>query len=172
MSRRRFWPAVAAAWLLAGCPWLAAEPAPVFDGEAAYALSQAAIGQSVGALRLTRSDGTELRLSELRGKPVLVSFVYTSCYQICSTTTRALARAVRAARPVLGTDSFVVLTVGFDTTVDTPARMAAFAAEQAVQDPGWYFLSGDAASVTALARATGFTYQRSPRASITSCRPP
>jgi protein SCO1/2 len=152
--------ALGAGQLLASQPPLAE---PVFDGKAAYTLSQQAVGRDLGDYRLTTVDGRELRLSELRGRPVLLSFVYSSCYQICSMTTRALARTVRTARAVLGEDSFVVLTIGFDTPVDTPAAMAAFAVEQGVREDGWYFLSGDAATLARLTRELGFTYQRSPK---------
>lgn len=138
-------------------------PDPVFDGNAAYSLSQQAIGRAVGDYRFTAADGRELRLSELRGRPVVVSLVYTSCYRICSMTTRSLARVVRAARAVLGNDSFVVLTIGFDTPVDTPQAMGAFAIEQGVRETDWYFLSGDAATLAALTRDLGFTFQHSPK---------
>lgn len=136
---------------------------PVFDGEAAYALSQQAIGRVVGDHRIVTAEGRELRLSDLRGRPVVLSLVYSSCYQICSMTTRSLARTVRSARSVLGDDSFTVLTLGFDTPVDTPEAMAAFAKEQGVSERGWYFASGDAATLAALMREVGFTYQRSPK---------
>lgn len=138
-------------------------PDPVFDGEAAYTLSQQAVGRSIGDYRFMAADGREIALSELHGRPVVVSLVYTSCYRICSMTTRSLARAVRAARAVLGDDSFVVLTIGFNTPVDSPDAMATFATEQGVRDPDWYFLSGDAATLAALTRDLGFTFQRSPK---------
>ncbi|MBZ0073130.1 MAG: SCO family protein [Thiohalobacteraceae bacterium] len=140
----------------------AAPAEPVFDGDAAYALSQAAVGRLVGDYRFTTADGREVRLADLRGRPVVVSLVYSSCYQICSMTTRSLAKTVRAGRAVLGDDSFAVLTIGFDTPVDTPSAMATFAIEQGVRESDWQFVSGDAATVAALTRDLGFTYQRSP----------
>lgn len=136
---------------------------PVFNGDAAYMLSQEAVGRTLADYHFTAADGRKLSLGDLRGRPVVLSLVYTSCYQICSTTTRTLARAVRAGRSVLGQDSFVVLTIGFDTPVDTPEAMAAFAISQGVRDSDsdWYFLSGDAATLDALAHDVGFSYQRS-----------
>lgn len=136
---------------------------PVFDGDTAYALSQQAVGRLVGDYRFTTADGHTVSLADLRGQPLVISLVYTSCYQICSMTTRSLAKTVRAARTVLGDDSFNVLTIGFDTPVDTPAAMATFAVEQGVRESGWQFVSGDAATLAALTRDLGFTYQRSPK---------
>ncbi|MBI5461200.1 MAG: SCO family protein [Gammaproteobacteria bacterium] len=154
--------AVSAEQVPAGQP-VPPQAEPVFDGEAAYTLSQQALGRRLGDYRFTAADGREVRLSALRGRPVVLSLVYTSCYEICSMTTRALARTVRAAHDVLGDESFVVLTLGFDTPVDTPAAMAAFAVEQGVREADWYFLGGDSATLAALTRDLGFTYQRSPK---------
>lgn len=168
-ARRSFLIRIAALFLLAqsyAVPAAQSPPPladPAFDGEAAYALSQQAIGRIVGDHRFVTADGRALRLSDLRGRPVVLSLVYSSCYQICSMTTRSLARTVRSARSVLGDDSFTVLTVGFDTPADTPKAMAAFAKEQGVAERGWYFASGDAATLAALTREVGFTYQRSPK---------
>lgn len=136
---------------------------PVFDSDAAYLLSQAAVGRQLGDYQFTAADGRPVRLSDFRGKPVVLSLVYSSCYQICSMTTRSLAKAVKTARSVLGDDSFVVLSVGFDTPVDTPEAMRAFAEKQGVHVEGWYFLSGDAATLAALTRDAGFTFQPSPK---------
>ena len=136
---------------------------PVFDPDAAYRLSQDAVGRRLGDYRFTATDGRPVRLSDFRGKPVVLSLVYSSCYRICSMTTRSLAKAVNTARSVLGDDSFVVLTVGFDTPVDTPEAMRAFAEKQGVRAEGWHFLSGDAATLAALTRDAGFAFQASPK---------
>ena len=57
---------------------------------------------------------------------MVLSLIYTSCYHICPTVTTNLARIVNIAREALGEDSFSVLTIGFDTPVDTPDRMREF----------------------------------------------
>jgi protein SCO1/2 len=71
--------------------------------------------------------------------------------------------AVKKAREALGDESFQVLTVGFDTAVDTPEAMRQFARRQDVEDPHWTFLSGSAESVAALTDNLGFVYFPSPR---------
>jgi len=139
-----------------------AEPAPL-DQEAALAYSQAAVGKTLGDYSLLDRHGRPVRLAELRGKPLVVSLVYTSCYEICPTTTRHLAKAVRTARQVLGDDSFRVLTIGFDAGFDRPDTMRDFARKQGVDLPSWWFLSGEAETVAALARDLGFLYRRSPK---------
>lgn len=132
--------------------------APALDQKDALRLSQAAVGRRLDDYVLRDRNGRTVHLRDYRGKPLLVSVVYTSCYHVCSTATRQLAEAVRVARQTLGKDSFRVVTVGFDTVHDTPQAMADFARRQGVDLPGWAFLSGDAATVSRLLDAVGFTY--------------
>jgi hypothetical protein len=52
------------------------------DEKSAFERSQAAIGKSVGDFVLLNRDGTPVELSKYRGKPLLVNFVYTACFQV------------------------------------------------------------------------------------------
>lgn len=133
------------------------------DESAAVTASQAAIGRRLDDYQFIDQRGQPLRLSSLRGKPVVLSLVYTSCYRICSGLTLHLRDVVTEARRALGPDTFTVLTVGFDTPNDTPERMRLYAQERGAQMQGWYFASADAATVDRLARDVGFTYRRSPK---------
>ena len=132
--------------------------APGFDYDAALAQSQAAIGREVGDARFISADGRNLRLVDFRGKPLVLSMVYTSCYQICPMTTQYLSQVVDKARAALGDDSFAVAVVGFDVQVDTPAAMRYFAAKQGIDERGWQLLSPAREDVERLARDIGFRY--------------
>lgn len=152
------------AWGLGACGTMlllgaVAAAAAAFDADEAMRASQAAIGRPVADVAFVTGRGERLRLSALRGRPVVLSMIYTSCVHICAPTTAELRRAVRDARATLGAMSFTVLSVGFDTLNDTPERMGAFARELKIDDPDWYFASTDAASAAALARDLGFRYE-------------
>lgn len=139
-------------------------PAPAYDEKQALQISQAALGKTPHDAAFTRADdASRVRLSDYRGKPLVVSLVYTSCYHICPTTTQHLAKIVRTARAALGTDSFRVVTVGFDTPKDTPVAMARFAREQRVDLPGWDFLSADTETMRQLTADLGFLYFNAPQ---------
>jgi protein SCO1/2 len=131
------------------------------DQAAALKLSQAALGRAVGDYTLRASDGSAVRLASLRGKPVLISFLYTGCFQVCPTTTRTLKKAVESAQRVLGPDSFHVLSVGFNQPFDTPEAMGAFARQQNIYLPNWRFLSPDSRTLAGLAQDVGFTWRES-----------
>jgi len=134
-----------------------------YDEPTALAASQAAMGQSVSNVRLISSDGKTIHLHELQGKPVLVSMIYTSCYHVCPTITKNLEKVVNVARDALGEESFTVLTVGFDSPVDTPDRMQVFAKKRNLEHPNWLFLSGDATSIKTLADDVGFRWYETPK---------
>jgi protein SCO1/2 len=144
--------------VLLGCANRGVGAAESLDPETAMRASQAAIGGLVGDHLFTDSNGRPLSIASLRGRPLLVSYVFTSCGFICPTLTTNLARATTMAREVLGDDAFAVVTVGFDTAVDTPEQMRRYARERGIEAPAWYFLSGDQATVDALARDIGFSY--------------
>jgi protein SCO1/2 len=129
----------------------------------ALKISQAAIGSSVGDYSLLNSDGSVVKLSRYRGKPMLVNFVYTGCFQICPTATRTLKRAVESAQRALGPQAFHAVSIGFNLPFDTPAALSAFAREHGATLFGWDFLSPDAATLAALTHELGFSYAPSPR---------
>lgn len=128
--------------------------------EAAYTYSQAAIGKPTLAHILTDEAGQPLSLAALRGQPLLVSLVYTSCATVCPITTDHLKQEVERAHKVLGADKFNVLTFGFDARRDKPAQLAAFAGSHRLAGiSGWYIASADAATTAALLQELGFSYR-------------
>lgn len=133
------------------------------DYRKAVEASQAAIGRTPEGFRFTDSFGRPATLEQFRGKPLIVSFVYSGCFQACPVATQFLARAVAEARTALGADSFSVASIGFNQPFDTPQAMAEFARKNGVGDPNWALLSPDAASVTALTDIFGFSYEATPK---------
>ena len=151
---------------IAGSATLHAEsgiPDGGYDADSAVATSQAAIGKPLQEYLLYDRQGRPVKLSDYRGKPLLISMIFTSCHHVCPAITRHLATAVEAAREAMGQESFQVLTVGFDTPVDTPDAMRVFANKQNVDDPNWEFLSGSADEIARLVDNIGFVYFPSPR---------
>src|SRR5512134_202324 len=134
------------ALLVAAAQPLVAAEQPL-DERAALAVSQSVIGRPLGDYQFVDARGRPFTFSDLRGKPIVLSLVYTSCYQVCSGLTVHLREVVDVARKAVGADSFSVLSVGFDTANDTPERMRLYAAERGAERPGWYFASTDAATI-------------------------
>lgn len=140
---------------------LVASPARALDYDAAIRQSRAAIGRTPGDYAFTDGGGHRVQLAAFRGRPLLVSFVYTGCGQVCPTTTRFLDKAVREAAAALGADAFAVATIGFNLPFDDAAAMRQFAKAQGIDRPQWKFLSPDAGGVERLTADFGFSYEAS-----------
>ena len=134
-----------------------------FEYATALNISQNAIGNQLGDYPLIDSNGHPARLSQFRGKPMVLSLIYTSCYQICPMTTRHLAKVVEKARAALGKESFTVVAIGFDSDVDTPAAMRHFALQQGIADADWKLFSIGKKDVAALTGDVGLVYYPSSR---------
>lgn len=140
----------------------AAHEAPVsratLDPAEALRISQGAIGSKIGDYTLLDRAGKPVRLADYRGKPLLVNFMYTGCFQVCPTSTRAIAAAIEGMGRSMDPRQFNIVSIGFNLPADSPASMKAFAAQQRIDFANWEFLSPHASAVEALTRDFGFAY--------------
>jgi len=114
---------------------------------------------------LTSQDGARVALRDFRGKVVAVTFIYTSCPDICPILTEMLA----GVQDELGADfgprvAFVSITV--DPARDTPEVLKAYAQGVGVNPAGWSFLTGEAAAVREVARRYGVVVLDAPGGGI------
>lgn len=153
------------AWAaLLAMPVVAAAPAatPALDQRAAIEASQSVLGKTIGDFTLLDREGKSISLAAYRGKPLLVSFIYTGCFEVCPTTTRVLEQAMASAQAALGKDTFNVVSIGFNQPNDSPTALKTFALQHGIRYENWDFLSPPMAVVEPLSRAFGFTYAATP----------
>jgi protein SCO1/2 len=155
---RRGLAAAAAVLALAGAATAGAPEVRRLDPRAAIEQSERAVGHALRGHTLIDAAGAPLRLQDLRGKPLVISTVYTSCSSVCPAATQHLIDAVAEAGRMIGLDQFNVLTVGFDARHDTPARLTEFASRQGIRVANWRLASADGATIEALLRDLGFSY--------------
>jgi protein SCO1/2 len=108
-------------------------------------------------LELITQDGVKVRFHDdvLKGKTVLINFLFTSCADVCPPMTANLVRVQRLLGDRLGRD-IVMVSISLDPETDTPDALKAYA-EKFGAKPGWYFLTGDKANVDAvLAKLGGY----------------
>ena len=128
------------------------------DQNRALKISHEALGRSIGEHALLDRDGRPMRLGDFRGKPLLVSFIYTGCFQVCPATTKLLQKAVHDAQETLGTNNFHVISIGFNQPADSPQALKSYALQFGITESNWEFLSPAAADVANLAGDFGFSY--------------
>ena len=138
------------------------DPVKEFQYKEVLQKSQDAIGNILSNHPLTDDKSHALSMDDLRGKPLVLSLIYTSCYQICPMTTRHLAKVVDKARAALGEDSFNVAVLGFDAYNDSPQAMIHFARKQGIDNRGWRLLSASPDTIQALSKELGFKFYSSP----------
>ena len=73
------------------------------------------IGRTMPDLSFQGVDGKTLSLTQLRGKPVLLTLIYTGCADVCPAVIESLAPAVAVGEDALGKGTFNVVTIGFDS---------------------------------------------------------
>jgi protein SCO1 len=111
------------------------------------------------AFTLTAQDGQQLALNQLRGKVVVVTFIYTACADACPLLTAKMA----ALQDDLGSDFglkifFVSITV--DPERDTPDVLTRYAQAHGANLSGWAFLTGTPDEIRAVARLYGIYYKK------------
>ncbi len=133
-----------------------------FQYKEAIKASQDAIGKILTDYTLTDENGKALNLADLRGKPLVLSMVYTSCFHICPMTIKHLAKVVDKAKEAVGKDAFQIAILGFDAQNDSPLAMNHFAKKQGINDLGWKLLSADQETINSLSKELGFLFFTSP----------
>src|SRR5215468_3801110 len=106
-------------------------------------------------LPVVTQDGKTLKFYDdvIKGKIVLISFIYTSCPDICPLTTARIAQVEEKLGEIVGRDIFFVsLTV--DPERDSPERLKSFA-EAFGTGPGWLFLTGKPDDIRSINAALG-----------------
>jgi protein SCO1 len=95
-------------------------------------------------LPVVTQDGETLHFYDdlIKDKVIVISFIYTSCTDICPLTTARLVEVREKLGDAVGRDIFFIsLTV--DPERDTPERLKAFADAFHIGDgPGWRFVTG------------------------------
>jgi protein SCO1/2 len=118
-------------------------------------------GQAVPDFTMTTQEGRPLKLSELRGRVVVLTFIYTRCPlpDFCPLMDRKmgeLAAKVGASARLSG--QVRLLSVSFDPEHDTPEVLAKHARVQGAHPPLWTFAVATHAELAKVAAPLGLTY--------------
>ena len=117
------------------------------------------VGDSIPDFTLTDQNGAKVRLSQFRGEPVGVTFLYTTCpdANACPMTTAKFSRLdVMLREKKFG--HLLVVTV--DPEHDTPAVLKEYAEKAGADPKRWSFLTGEPAKVAEVASRFGILYSK------------
>jgi cytochrome oxidase Cu insertion factor (SCO1/SenC/PrrC family) len=95
---------------------------------------------------LVDQRGDAFSLASLKGKPVLIDFIYTSCASTCPLLTAKMVQVARELGPALGAGVKIV-SITLDPEHDGPAELDKYAKSHGAADSGWIFLTGKPADI-------------------------
>jgi cytochrome oxidase Cu insertion factor (SCO1/SenC/PrrC family)/cytochrome c2 len=107
-------------------------------------------------LPVVTQDGTTLHFYDdlIKGKIVVINFVYTSCSELCPIETARLAEVKDKLGDAVGRDIFFV-SITVDPEHDTPEMLKAMADAFDAKSPGWQFITGRPEDIKAISAKFG-----------------
>lgn len=116
-----------------------------------------AVGDAIPDFTLTDQTGAKVRLSQFRGQPVAVTFVYTRC-PIATACPLTVARFSKIDAALKKEKFGALLCVTVDPVNDTPAALREYAGHVGADPARWKFLTGDPRDVASVAERFGVLY--------------
>lgn len=114
---------------------------------------------------LTDQDGRPLEFRKLRGKPLVINFIYTSCPDVCTLLTASLKILRERLKPgEAGSVRFLSITM--DPEVDTPEVLKAHSRRRQADAANWRWLTGKAAELAPVWQEFGVSVKRLDRGLI------
>ena len=104
---------------------------------------------------LRTQDGTSVRFYDdlIKGRVVLINFMFTTCTSICPRTTANLVKVEEILGERLGRDVRII-SVSVDPATDTPDVLRKYAARYGTK-PGWYFVTGKGKDIDLIRQKLG-----------------
>ena len=129
-----------------------------------------AMDQAAPPFELSDPDGHPVEFVRLRGKTVVLNFIYTSCPDICPLQSERLAEIQRMVNPTKLRDQVRFLSITADPARDTPDVMRAYAAQHGLDPANWTFLTSGANHpdiTVSLSQAYNNRFRKEPDGSFT-----
>jgi protein SCO1 len=96
--------------------------------------------------KLVDQNGKTVALTSLKGKPMVVDFIYTSCPGPCLMETAKLANVALRLGSDIGS-KVTIVSISVDPEHDGPKQLLDYSRQQGADEKGWYFLTGGPAEV-------------------------
>lgn len=107
-------------------------------------------------LEVIDQNGQKLRFYSdvLKGRVVLISFIFTSCEDACPLVAQKLIQARKLMLESIRDDVWYV-TISVDAANDTPEDLKKFAQLQGADESRWVFLTGDKGNIDTIISKLG-----------------
>lgn len=139
---------------MAASPAFAHFPIPPKQGE----IGRKAVRQSVPNFTLIDQDGKRFQFKNARGKLVVVTFVFTTCPDVCPMLTAKFA-AMQRELAAKKRDDYLLLSITTDPQTDTSAVLKSYAEHYKPDFRHWLFLTGSREQMAKVWKEFGVTVQ-------------
>ena len=106
------------------------------------------------ATDLVDQAGKNFSLATIKGKPVLVGFIHTSCGGVCQMMTAKMKSVAQDLEPSFAS-KLTLVSLTTDPHEDGPTQLASYAKAQDAQGRGWVFLTGKPGDVQRVLKLYG-----------------
>ena len=132
-------------------------PRPSVTTPATPNVASTQVGMPLPDCALIDQRGRAFRLSDLKGKALAITFIFTRCPlpNFCPLMNRHFAEVQRALKDERASTDWHLLSVTFDPEYDTPERLAKYAEPYGPDTAHWTFATGELASIRQLGGAVG-----------------
>jgi protein SCO1/2 len=134
-------------------------PIPPKKGEA----GRIAANTKAPDFTLVSQDGKRFSADKTRGKVVLVTFIFTTCPDVCPFITAKFAQIQRAVAKDNRPDDVLLISITTDPEVDTPQVLKSYAQRYSADLKSWAFLTGNERELAAVWRSFGVTVKKRDR---------
>jgi protein SCO1 len=130
--------------------------------------SRLAVIEKAPAFALTDQSGKPVRSASLKGKVLLVSFIFTTCNGSCPATTHRMGLVQRElqARGLLKGERVRLVSITLDPKRDTPEVLRGYMRLYDVDAASWSFLTGAPEQVGKVVAAWGMWAKPAPNGQL------
>jgi protein SCO1/2 len=114
---------------------------------------------------LTNQDSKRVALKDLRGKVLVITFIFASCTDTCPLLTAKMAGIQNRLGADFGSQVYFV-SVTVDPERDTPEVLKRYAERHKANPAGWAFLTGTPAEIREVAKRYGIYYKKTARGDV------
>ncbi|MDE0033253.1 MAG: SCO family protein [Deltaproteobacteria bacterium] len=108
---------------------------------------------------LTDQNGGRVEFRKLRGKPLVINFMYTSCPDVCPLLTASLKILRDHMKPAEARD-IRFLSITTDPEIDSPKVLKAYSKRHEADAPNWWWLTGEARELAPVWQGFGVSVKR------------
>ena len=133
--------------------------ADVSAGLSTMEKSEAVIGRLAPNYRLMNQDGQFVALHSLKGKYLLISFIYTECPGPCIAITQSVANLFKRMDPDIASRTYG-LTITIDNATDSSSKLKEYGLEFTDSFDRWMFARTDDETLKRLVTDLGFYFEK------------